>query len=471
VSLARQDRRRLLEVADELGLEVDHSLLQFELSEAARRAQAAGLYPFQVEGVDWLAGRPRALLADEMGLGKTPQALLALPPEVPALVVCPASLKYQWREQARRWRPVWSVTVLEGRKSFRLPEPGEIVVANYEILPAALDRRTKVMMDPEWDSVGEVYLIVDEAHMVKNRRARRTKRVAALARLVHSAWGLTGTPLLSHPPDLYGVLECLGLAREAFGSWQRYQGLFHATPNYWGGLIWGPPSPEVPQRLRRVMLRRLRAEVLPQLPAKRYERLVVGLDRALGGRLDTLWDEWEQVRPGREDLPPFERFSEVRAQLATSRIPIMHELGGQFEEEGVPLVVFSAHLAPIQALEGRDGWATITGATPPRERQAAVAAFQGGRLKGLGLTIQAGGTGLTLTRAHTALFVDLDWTPANNLQAEDRLCRIGQEADRVRVIRLVGDHPLDRHVLKVLDRKAELIRGAVEGRRGDGRTA
>src|SRR5262249_34576709 len=138
VSLGPQDRPRLLEPADQLGLAVAPSLRQVGPTEARRRAQAAGLYPFQIAGVEWLAGRQRALLADEMGLGKTAQALLALPPGCPALVVCPASLKYNWVEEARRWRPEFTATALEGRGSFRLPRPGEVVAVNYDLLPARL---------------------------------------------------------------------------------------------------------------------------------------------------------------------------------------------------------------------------------------------------------------------------------------------------------------------------------------------
>jgi SWI/SNF-related matrix-associated actin-dependent regulator 1 of chromatin subfamily A len=80
------------------------------------------------------------------------------------------------------------------------------------------------------------------------------------------------------------------------------------------------------------------------------------------------------------------------------------------------------------------------------------------------LTIGAGDVGLTLTRALTVLFVDLDWVPANNRQAEDRVCRIGQEAGMVQVVRMVSDHALDRRVMEVLDRKGELERAVVGGR-------
>jgi SNF2 family DNA or RNA helicase len=190
------------------------------LGEAGRRAQAAGLYPFQIEGVEWLAGRKYALLADEMGLGKTVQALLALPPGCPALVVCPASLKYNWAEEVRRWRGDFTATVLEGKNPFRLPRPGEVVVVNYERLSARLDYPQMLYQDEESPGLSEVCLVLDEAHLVKNRNAKRTRQARVLVRGARSAWGLTGTPLLGRPEDLYDVLNTLGLAEVLAAAWK-----------------------------------------------------------------------------------------------------------------------------------------------------------------------------------------------------------------------------------------------------------
>jgi SNF2 family DNA or RNA helicase len=463
VSLALRDRDRLLEIADRLGLEVHPSLREYHLSPAAQRAAQAGLYPYQVEGVDWLAGRTRALLADEMGLGKTAQALFALPEKAAALVICPASVKCHWRDEARRWRPDLAVTVLQGRGSFRLPQPGEIVVANYEILPQDIAGIGWLLRGDDFrKAAAGVSLIVDEAHYVKNPEANRSQQVQALAGLARSVWGLTGTPLLSRPDDLFGLLCVLGLDREAFGSRANFKKLFHARPNQWGGIDWGEPDPEVPGMLERVMLRRTRQEVFPDPPEKQYETVVLDHTKDLGHHLDDLWQEYGGQLQAKLELPPFEKFAEVREQLAQERIRAMLKLTSEFEENGVPLVVFSAHLAPIKALAGRAGWAVITGQTPHEKRYAIVEDFQAGRLKGVGLTIKAGGTGLNLSRAQAVLFVDLEWTPAVNVQAEDRVCRICQQADKVRIIRLVSDHPLDRRVLEILDQKAKLIQATVE---------
>ena len=132
------------------------------------------------------------------------------------------------------------------------------------------------------------------------------------------------------------------------------------------------------------------------------------------------------------------------------------------EEQEVPLVIFSAHLAPLDALLGREGWAVITGCASPEKRQEIVRAFQAGQLKGVGVSIKAGGAGITLTKAWKALFVDLDWTPASNWQAEDRLARIGQESNKVEIARMVSDHPLDLHIHNILVEKILVINSAID---------
>jgi SNF2 family DNA or RNA helicase len=127
------------------------------------------------------------------------------------------------------------------------------------------------------------------------------------------------------------------------------------------------------------------------------------------------------------------------------------------EEQEIPLVVFSAHVKPFDVLRGRPGWAIIDGSTPAQDRQSIVESFQNGLINGVACTIQAGGVGITLTRAWKALFVDQDWVPANNWQAEDRICRIGQTNDKVEIVRFVSNHPIDRRLMELLSNKAELI--------------
>jgi SWI/SNF-related matrix-associated actin-dependent regulator 1 of chromatin subfamily A len=474
VSLEMCDRRRVLDIADKLGLDVDPSLREIAISEQAGNAKQAGLYPFQVTGVEWLnfsLGKSR-LLADEMGLGKTVQSLVALPENAACLVVCPAALKYNWETECRKWRPDLTPVVLEGRNSFRFPKPGEVIITNFDILPAWLEPKLKTPTSKPWDVVVKIPLsareacksvvaIVDECQRVKNGNTGRAKRIKGLVMVTGTVWALTGTPLENRPMDLWGILSTLGMARTVFGSFDRFIESMNGCKGLWGGYTFGTPKPIVPDLMRRVMLRRRREVVLPELPRKQYHTIKVDLPKHLQRQMDDLWDEWEETIKEKE-LPPFEEFSSLRAALAESRIPALLEMVEDHEEQGVPLVVFSAHKAPVLACGEREGWEGITGDTSSKKRQEIVERFQRGELKGLALTIRAGGVGLNLTHAWKAIFVDLDWVPSQNSQAEDRICRIGQLAAHCEIIRMVSDHVLDLHVLDLIAWKIGVIEAAIE---------
>ena len=474
VSLNPADRKRILEVADRIGLEVAPSLREVEQSAQAKFAKEVGLYDFQVEGVNWLAQKKKSILGDEMGLGKTAQALLALPINGAGLVICRAGLIYNWRNECQKWRKDLTPVVIRGNGNFRFPVAGELVIINSDILPAEFKGRPnkgraestdtyfarlnkwREEIRAEHPDCVNTHLIIDEAHDFKNRKAARTRKVREIAFICDKVTGLTGSPLSNRPEDLFGVLDTIGVAKEVFGTYERFQQLFHGI---WNGYAYeyGKPDPIVPELLRRVMIRRKRDEVMNDLPTKRYTNMVVESDDpCLKEKLDRLWTEWESALSVGE-LPRFEEFAAIRADLAASRIPAMLEYIEDCEEQECPLLVFSSHLAPLDALIGRPGWATISGDTKPERRQQIVDEFQAGRLKGVGITIRAGGVGLTLTQAAKALFVDMDWTPAANWQAEDRICRIGQKRPTVEIIRMVSDHPLDLHVQRLLVDKIDTI--------------
>jgi SWI/SNF-related matrix-associated actin-dependent regulator 1 of chromatin subfamily A len=451
------DRVRLLELLEQGQIEVSEDLKEVPKDEvtqqAIARATAAGAYSYQLDGIRHLAMRTRALLGDDMGLGKTLQTLMAVPEKGRVLAVVPNSLKLNWREETKKWRPDLTPVVIRSKKELRLPDEGEVVIVNFEALRGFKTSMLK-------GALSEVILVVDEAHRCKNYKAQQTKAVSAISDACARTWFLTGTPLLNRPFDLYGVLSTGGMAREVFGGWKGFLRCFNGYKNTWGGYDFGTPREDTPERVRRVMLRRLKGDVL-DLPAKQYQTLVVDLkDRKLVKAMDDLYLEYgDDV-----DLPPFEKFSKIRAQLAESRIDAALEYVSECEEQDVPLLVFSAHRAPVLEIGARDGWAAICGDTPPEERQDIVDRFQRGDLKGVALTIQAGGVGLTLTRASTVLFVDLDWTPGNNWQAEDRVHRIGQKSNSVQIVRMVSDHALDQHILDLLSIKQEMIQKAVENR-------
>lgn len=483
ISLSPADRPRVLELCEKLGITVAPELQDIPKDDFVERAlerckEHPELYAFQPVGVEFLARREKAILADDMGLGKTVQALLAVDTSMGALVICPSSVKYSWEDEVRKWRPDMTPEVLEGRGSFRWPKPGEVVIANFEILPKWLmpvviattddGKEIKGAAIPDLPSFREVsprdvVLIVDEAHRGKNYRTQTHKKLKELGILCGRTWLLSGTPLPSRPTDLYGVLQMGLMDREVFGGWKGFVRCFQGSKSGWNGsYVWGSPLPEVAERMRRVMLRRMKDEVLPDLPP------IVWKDVGVRGMSDILlrdMDSLISVCDAYLDegmLPPFEMISKIRAKLSKSRIPVMEQMVEDFEDAGEPLVVFSAYKAPIEVLAKRDGWGVITGDETAKQRREVVRDFQAGKLKGVGLTIRAGGEGITLTRASNVLFVDLEWTPAHNNQAIDRLRRIGQKGASIQVIRMFSDHPLDRRVHQILGEKMRLIQKAIE---------
>ena len=463
----------------------------------ALQARGLTLFPFQKKGVQWLASRTGALLADDMGLGKTIQALIALPEDAPVLVVGPAVAKNVWEQEIKRWCPDRKVTVLEGRHSFRWPVAGEIVITNYDILSE----------EPGAPAPGTI-VIADEAHSLKSNKAVRTRRFRTLSDVARKeggkVWLLTATPLMNRPPELWGVLQAAGVAHECFGSWDNFTRLFNAQKNDWGAYIWGEPSPEVGELLRRVSLRRTKLEVLPELPTKTYRHVLVDLDaktKKACAKAASLLETYTRFSRINEEAQPtevmagdfiamkaafqkkfgdfargiddaekllqrisgleFKEIAKARAALATAKIPALLALVEDYEEQEEPLVVFSAHRAPIDIFVGRPGWEVITGDTSPEERARIQNDFQDGKLKGIAGTIKAAGVALTLTRASNAIFVDLEWTPALNSQAEDRLLRIGQTRG-VLITTLVAKFPLDERVTELLSLKKTMIQNSVE---------
>lgn len=434
--------------------------------DAILAARGGSLYPYQREGVAWLAPRSGALIADDMGLGKTIQALTAIPDGAPVIVVCPAVAKSVWEREAAKWRPEMRVTVLSGRGSFRAPAAGEMVCINYDILSDA---------DP--CLLPGTVLILDEAHACASHKSLRTKRVKALSEAARSGggkcWALTATPLKTRPTELWGVLEIAGLGNEAFGGWM---GFVRAFNGYKGrfGYEFGRPSDGCADMLRRVSLRRRKVDVLKDLPAKTYRVLPAEIDRATAKMCDEALGEVGGENDAQSSLGiekavaklmstglGFSQLSAARAALAKAKIPAMLEVVESYEEQNEPLVVFSAYRAPIDLLAKRDGWAVITGDTSNDERGSIVERFQAGNLKGVACTIRAGGVAITLTRASNVLRVDREWNPALNVQAEDRCYRIGQSS-AVLVTDLVANHKLDEMIASTLAKKEALIGGSVE---------
>ena len=435
-------------------------------------------FPFQRAGVDFLARREAALIADDMGLGKTCQVLGAIPGGPPVVIVCPAVAKGVWRREIARVRPDLRMgAVYAGTKdAFAWPSPGEVAIVNYDILA----RVTKQLGPAPEGTI----VVADEAHRVKSSKAQMTvafKALCAAARKAGGrAWLVTATPLMNRPLELWTLLRHVGLEVEAFGAYGRFADLFGAKKERFGTTWYGPSSEgraEVAKRLAKVMIRRMKRDVLTELPPKAYRDLQVEIEvtaemRAALASICERLDITEDALLASMELASesagfdidFETMSAVRAALASAKIPALIEAIEEFEDAGEPIVVFSDHRAPILALKNREGWAVITGDTSAEERTAIEERFQAGKLKGVGATIKAGGVAITLTRASNAIFVDRCWTPALNRQAEDRVFRIGQTRGVV-ITTLVADHPVDEAIARVVSFKESMEANSIDAAR------
>ncbi|MEA2341189.1 MAG: SWI/SNF-related matrix-associated actin-dependent regulator of chromatin subfamily A-like protein 1 [Solirubrobacteraceae bacterium] len=423
------------------------------------------LEPFQWAGVRYVLETRQTFVADEQGLGKTVEALAALEADdaFPAIVVCPASLKLNWERETRKWLPHRSVAVVEGRSA--VPETGDITILNYEVVASHRDELTR--MRPR-------ALVVDESHYVKNPSAKRTQAVRRLAGGVVAGGlrlALTGTPVLNHAEELISQLRVIGRL-EDFGSGARFSRQFQ-----------GPLTEE---RLhwhlrRRCFVRRLKSEVLPQLPAKRQVVVPVTLDNEREYRLaeqDVV--AWLREQP--LDLRELDARiaatmrAERLAQLGTlKRLAARGKLHAaltwihDFLASGEPLVVFAHHVEVQDAvLERFPDALHLLGRDKIEAREASVQAFQdpsGPPLIVCATRVAA--QGITLTRASNVAFLELEWTPAMHDQAEDRCHRIGQH-DAVTAWYLLAADTIDETMARLIERKRSIVAAVTDGRRLDG---
>ena len=439
--------------------------------------------PYQKGGIAFSQGREGTLIADEMGLGKTIQAIgrINVDPSIKrALIVCPASLKINWKRELDKWltRPM-TVGIADSKT---WPTGMNVVVINYDILT-----KCPQVLAEEWD-----FVCFDESHYIKNEKAKRTKVATAIK--ARSRMALTGTPILNRPIELFTTLNWLdpsawgsfwSFARKYAGAYQdRYGWHFDGASNL----------DELQKQLRStVMVRRLKADVLKELPAKRRQvvelvtngaaKVVTAERKAWEASEERMADLQTQADLAREmgdeaayreavkelssgRLAAFAEMSKLRHETALAKVEKCIEFLTDALENGGKIVVFAHHLDVIEALKAglaAHNPVVVTGSTKVEDRQRAVDAFQNDPSVKLFLgNIKAAGVGLTLTASSHVVFVELDWTPGWVSQAEDRCHRIGQ-TDSVLVQHLVLDGSLDAYLAKTLIKKQEVAEKALDG--------
>jgi SWI/SNF-related matrix-associated actin-dependent regulator 1 of chromatin subfamily A len=450
--------------------------------------------PYQRAGIAFALARPNVLIGDEMGLGKTIQAIgisNADPTIKKVLIVCPASLKLNWAREWQKWmtRKMY-VGIARGPE---FPRHMDVAIINYEIL----QRHRKTIDAIAWD-----LLIVDESHRIKNAKTQCTKAVVGGGKRgadrvepirARRRVMLTGTPILNRPNELWTVVHSLdpqGLGADFWAFHKRYCAAYRGQ--YGWDMSGASHLDELQDRLRGgVMIRRLKADVLTDLPAKR--RQIIELDAnsdsgIVAAERQAYEAIQEQTARLRADIAladaagddrayqaavaklkavqsvAFAQMSKLRHDTAVAKVPQgIEHLTDAIEASG-KVVAFAWHQDVIAELAKEFGKAcvVITGQTDMKARQAAVDRFQTDPTCTLFLgNILAAGVGLTLTAASHVVFLELDWRPGIISQAEDRLHRIGQ-LESVLVQHLVFDGSLDAVMAKKIVAKQAIIDKALD---------
>ncbi|NDY96648.1 DEAD/DEAH box helicase [Wenzhouxiangella sp. C33] len=473
--------------------EVAHRLDQPSLVEPLREPPGlqAVLRDYQRQGLGWLQFLREAgfggILADDMGLGKTVQTLAHVLTEKnagrldrPALVVAPTSLMFNWRAEAHRFAPELKVLLLHGprrRGDFQWIADSDLVLTTYPLLARDIDW----LEQERWHLV-----ILDEAQAVKNPRTRAARAVRRLQ--TRHRLCLTGTPMENHLGELWSQFDFLmpGL----LGAERAFRAQFRQPIEQFGS---SERRAMLARRVRPFFLRRTKAEVAPELPAKTEIVRSVPLTGSQYRLYQSLREEMrERVRSALQAqgvergrmviLDALLRLRQAccdprlldsttdrsgRASAPESaKLELLMDLLPEMVIEGRRILLFSQFVRMLELIEQElvrrgIGFVKLTGRT--RDRQKVIEAFQRGDAPVFLISLRAGGVGLNLTAADTVIHYDPWWNPAVEDQATDRAHRIGQDR-KVFVYRLLTEGTIEERVQRLQASKRELIDGLL----GDG---
>lgn len=459
--------------------------------------------PYQKAGIEYMMDRPGTLLADEMGLGKSVESLGVINTDTSVktvLVFCPASLRINWLREAQRWltRP-FNFFLVEKTTDIPGPEHNFVIVSYTCAAGRGSKKLQEALMGRSWD-----VLICDEVHLLKNKSTARAKlvlgyyskakkaKIPGISARVGRKMYLSGTPMPNKPIEMQGILG--DLAPQTFGYvisfGRRYCDGYQSR---WGWNFEGASNLDELQEKARgtCMIRRLKADVLKELPPKRrqviclptngassvlrmeeqtyseYEDRLTGL-QAQADLASTSGNE-EAYKAAMKALShlymvAFNEMSRIRRDVALAKLPAVIEHLERALDTEKKVVVFGHHREVVHRISEHfgDEAVHITGTTTPKKRQEAVDRFQEDcSVRVFVGNMKAAGVGYTLTAASLVVFAELDWVPSVITQAEDRLHRLGQ-LHHVLVQHLVYDGSIDSRIAHAIVVKQEVADKALD---------
>jgi len=433
-------------------------------------------YPFQKRGILFAACRERTMIADDMGLGKTAQAigaagLLAQRRGIrEALVVCPASVKYQWEREIRRFCDLPAVVIDGGRieRESLYASDAFFKIVNYE----ALVRDRQALSTREIDLV-----ILDEAQRIKNWRTKTARVVKGLRK--RYALVLTGTPLENRLEELFSIVQFLD--NRLLGPMWKFEER-HLARDERGHVTGYRNLDEIRRKLAPIVLRRRKEEVLTELPPRVVNNVFVGMTPQqldpYGGYARTVAMILQKPVITDVDSERLMIALNCMRMLCDStylldprtsfgcKIEEFREVVSEIAQSGHKVLVFSCwermtRLAAQELEKLGIAFVRYHGRIPPRDRRHLVDRFMGDDACRVFLSTDAGGVGLNLQAASYVVNLDLPWNPAVLEQRIGRAHRMGQRRT-VNVVNIVARDTIEHGILEVMKLKRELFRAALE---------
>ena len=415
----------------------------------------------QKEAIEKLAGSRRFILADDMGLGKTTATIIAAL-ETGAkkiLIICPASLKINWQREIENYSDR-TVYIAEGKK---FSTEADFVIVNYDILKNFHDMKEKgksLLNQSNFELV-----ILDEAHMISNPQAQRTKIINHYVKDIKRVWLLTGTPMTSRPMNYYNLLNII--ESPVAQNWMAYAIRYCQGYQFMAGKrkVWNVTGAsnleELRDRTSKQILRRLKEDVLDlpdkiispvylRLKSKEYEEL-----------MGEYYDWFDNKKDESSSLTvQFSKLMKVRKVIANEKTKQTIEFAENIIEQGKKVIIFTNFTDTLQTIYQHFGKQAVylDGSCSKPHRQNAVDEFQeNDKIKVFVGNLKAAGVGLTLTAAEVVIMNDLSFVPAEHAQAEDRAYRYGQKSN-VLVYYPLYENTIEGAVYDILNRKKEIIR-------------
>lgn len=437
------------------------------------------LYPYQELCVAFMetAESKGILIADAMGLGKTIETLawISLHPELsPTVIVTPASVKLNWYREIEKWLPNAKTQVIKNSND-TFKEDQDFYIINYDLIW----RMEKKMLALDYNT-----LVLDEVTYIKESKSKRTKMAKKLGKTAKKVIGLSGTPILNRPIEFFNFLNMTDakLFSNLISFGTRYCGGKQINiPSKWGRrMIWNFSGAtnltELGTLLKPFTIRRLKSQVLTELPDKRREFLYLDLPKKfktayLANEKKLIW-ELSDISTGAslQSTDILSLLGRLRHIIGQAKADIAKEYIQQFVNSGDKLLVFGHHHDVLDSLETylqkeRISYVRADGTTSAENRDKAITKFQTDDNCLVFLATTAMGMGVTLTAASNSLFVERQWSPSMEEQMEDRVHRIGQKRGVIIWYMQIED-TIDERMSKVVEKKRGIITEILDGEKG-----